>query len=682
MKDALQPTVKRLLLPLLLLLMSGLLAWVGAYQLPFTQTLPVGGDFERQRRLDDAPFLRAINSSEPADQVVDPTRPECQAEPTPTGLGCLIWWWEYAERTGRRPYRWTSDETHFVLPGVGSGRYLIELHAVGAPGGTPVTWESAGGPRYTLTIPEGMPRRYYLLTSSGSDGELRLVMRAQSFTDPSITRELGFVLYTLHTQALPTLWRMPAWPQLGWLALITTAIYLWAMAAGSGRPGAIALSLLALVSATYSLIFHRTALTLFTPLLAALCSLSAMVTIGAAWRERRTGREVAAVTALVMAAFTLRVAGMLHPHAMFSDTALQANKLFEASLGRIFLSAGLPSGAGGGMAPYPPAPFILLMPFQLFGAEDHAVRILLVQIGSALLDSLVVALIWFLLLRSGLGRRAALFAAALYLLPVAALESFSIGELANLGGQALAMPFLALLALGFASPQADRRFWSLTLLTLTLTIALVAHSGVTLSVGALVAAAWAMALTSRLLRRPWPISPWNLGLVAAISLSFVLISYYSAPIYLERIMSGGESRSMGRSIGTVVHETGLGLLGVIPPHARARTLPTLLSLSAMAGLALLWVAPGQHAARMRLRALLAAWWVTTLLTQGLLLVAEQGVRWALFLYPALALTAGPLLAALWLRGRTGRLVAALLLAAIILVGLSQWIVQLRDYRHL
>ena len=682
MKDALQPTVKRLLLPLLALLTSGLLAWSGAYQVPFTQTLSIGGDLGQQRRYDDAPFFRAINSSEPADQVVDPTRPECQGEPTPTGLGCLIWWWELTERTGRRPYRWTSDETHFVLPGVGPGRYLIELHAVGAPGGTPVTWESAGGPRYTLTIPEGIPRRYYLLTGSGPNDELRLVMRAQSFTDPSITRELGFVLYALHTQALPTPWRIPAWPQLAWLTLITTTLYLWAIAAGSGLRGAVVLSLLAVVSTTYSLIFHRTALTLFTPLVATLCSLGAMVTVAAAWFERRTGREVAAVTALVMAAFTLRVAGMLHPHAIFSDTALQANKLFEASLGRIFLSAGLPSGAGGGMAPYPPALFILLMPFQLFGSEDHATRILLVQIGSALLDSLVAALIWLLLLRSGLGRRAALFAAALYLLPVAALESFSIGELANLGGQALAMPFLTLLALGFATPHADRRFWSLTLLTLTLTMALVAHSGVTLSVGAFVAAAWAMALISRLLRRPWPISPWRLGLVAAISLSFVLMSYYSAPIYLERIFSGVQSSSMGRSMSAVVGETGLGLLGVIPPHARARPLPTLLSLSAMAGLVLLWVAPGQHAGRMRLRALLAAWWVATLLTQGLLLVAEQGVRWALFLYPALALTAGPLLAALWSRGRAGRLVAALLLAAIVIVGLSQWIVQLRDYKHL
>jgi len=333
------------------------------------------------------------------------------------------------------------------------------------------------------------------------------------------------------------------------------------------------------------------------------------------------------------------------------------------------------------MAPYPPALFILLMPFQLVGSEDHANRILLVQIGSALLDSVVVALSWFLLLRSGLGRRAALFAAALYLLPVAALESFSIGELANLGGQALAMPFLALLALGFASPHADRPIRSLTLLTLALTIALVAHSGVTLSIGALVAVAWAMALISRLLQRPWPISPWRLGLVAAISLSLVLISYYSAPIYLERIMSGVDGGSMGRSVGAVVSETGLGLLGVIPPHARARSLPTLLSLSALAGLALLWVTPDHHVGRLRLRTLLAAWWVATLLTQGLLLFAEQGLRWTLFLYPALALTAGPLLAALSSRGRAGRLVAWLLLAAIVIFGLSQWMLQLRDYIH-
>ncbi|NWF81617.1 MAG: hypothetical protein HXY37_16470, partial [Chloroflexi bacterium] len=100
---------------------------------------------------------------------------------------------------------------------------------------------------------------------------------------------------------------------------------------------------------------------------------------------------------------------------------------------------------------------------------------------------------------------------------------------------------------------------------------------------------------------------------------------------------------------------------------------------ALGGLALVAARGGAPAAP--LRALLAAWWASTALTMGLLVVAGQGVRWAIFLYPALCLTAGPLLAALWRRGRIARLVAAATLAVIIATGLGAWIVQIRDYIH-
>src|SRR5262249_19538366 len=55
--------------------------------------------------------------------------------------------------------------------------------------------------------------------------------------------------------------------------------------------------------------------------------------------------------------------------------------------------------------------------------------------------------------------------------------------------------------------------------------------------------------------------------------------------------------------------------------------------------------------------LLLSWWLGTLLSLGLLLFAGQGVRWQHFLYPALCLGAGPVLAHLWRRGGAGRAVA-------------------------
>jgi hypothetical protein len=671
------------LLPLLALLAAGLLLWVGAYQVPFAQTLPIGGDLELKRRQDEAPFLTGINGSEPPDQVRDPDLAACQDDPPPHGLRCRIWWWELAERTGQRPYRWTTAETTLLVPGVGTGRYLIELSAGGAPGGSPVTLVSAGGPRYELNIPQGDPRRYRILAVTNAAGDLQLSMRTTPFVAPNDPRELGFVLYELRTRSAESAPRSPAWPQLGWLSLTVAALYLGALAAGAGVWGASLLAALAVGAAAWSLLFQRPTLTLFTPLLATLSVSGATVTMAAAvaMRRRRRLRGLAPVVGLVMSAWALRVAGMLHPHAIFSDSAMQANKLFAASLGDVFLTAGLPGAAGGGLAPYPPALFLILMPLQLFAPVEHGARIVLVQAGSAMLDSLVAALIWFVLRRCGLGSRAALFGAAAYLLPTAALESFSIGELANLGGQALAMPFLAMLAIGLASPLFGRSYWPLALLSAALSLALVAHSGVTLSLGALVATVWTLGVAGVVLGHPGPLSLKRLSLVIAFGLSFALLFYYSAPIYLERVLGGERSDPGGRSLPVILRETTLGILGFIPPGPRSRPIPSLLSLSAIAGLALLWAGRSLRPGTASLRLVLAAWWAATLITQSLLLVANQGVRWGLFLYPALCLSAGPLLAALWRRGRAGRLVAALTLTAIISFGLGQWVVQLRDYIH-
>jgi hypothetical protein len=85
-----------------------------------------------------------------------------------------------------------------------------------------------------------------------------------------------------------------------------------------------------------------------------------------------------------------------------------------------------------------------------------------------------------------------------------------------------------------------------------------------------------------------------------------------------------------------------------------------------------------------LAALLTAWWPGTLLAVvglPLLMGASQGIRWPHFLYPALCLGAGPVLAALWRRGLAGQLVAITMLLTTLSYGLSVWIIQIRDYLH-
>lgn len=649
--------------------------WILAYQLPLAQTIHVGGETTLQRREDDDQFLRGENGSEPADRVDAPDDPRGYR-----------WWWEEVGRTGQPPYRWTSAETTVLLPGAGGGRYLVEILArSGRPGeAAPTVWTPGVAPPVELSLPDGEARRYRLLAAADQAGDLRVVMRTTPYAAPGDPRELGFVLHEARLRALGGGPRMPAWPTLGWLGLAAGVLYGLAATLGAGRGGALALAGGASLAAAYCLAVYRPALTVFAPALG-LLALSCAAMAALAWPLLRGRLEARPVLGMVLLAFALRMGGMLHPQALFSDLGFNANNLFGVTLGRVFFTAGLPSDAGGGQAPYPPGFYLLLLPGELIAAGGEARR-LLVQGGAALLDSLTIALIWALLRRAGLGRRAAALGAACYLLPTPALEAFSIGEYANLGGQALALPLLALL--GFAARTGNREpgttpsvlgSWLSAPLAAAVALALLGHSGVTLSVGATVAAAWGIAWAGRLRGRPGPVDPLRLTAAAAAGLGIALLLYYSAPPFLG-LLAGRGGGGEGTPPLQVLADLARALVGLAPPEDRRVPLPPLIGPAGLGGLALLLWRAGPQAAP--LRALLLAWWAGALLTLALLVVADQGVRWAIFLYPALCVGAGILLDALWRRGARGRLAAAAALALILAAGLAIWVVTIRDYIHI
>ena len=150
---------------------------------------------------------------------------------------------------------------------------------------------------------------------------------------------------------------------------------------------------------------------------------------------------------------------------------------------------------------------------------------------------------------------------------------------------------------------------------------------------------------------------------------------------LDRVnVSGGAARS-GLSPLAILSETASGIFGIIPPRSRGRSLPPLLGILALAGLGLLYAQRGEQPRASGLRLTLSAFWLGALITQALLLIADQGVRWSLFLYPALCLSAGPLLSAIYRRGRIGRFVALAALGSTLAYGILIWIIQIRDYYH-
>jgi hypothetical protein len=702
--------VRRALLPLLAplrerslyaALAAGLVLWSLAYQLPYGPAFAVGGDAATGRRYDDAPFLLGVNAPEPDQSGVADWRT------IPPGYG----------------YRWASGDATLLLPGLGGGVWRLEVGAASGRAGEGVRSEwLAGDRRYALEIAPAVerPRVYRVLAPADASGDvaLRMLTPRLNTGDP---RDLGLVLTSVRAAPAGGGLRLPALPQLGWLALALALAYAQLRAAGlSARHALLAGLALALLAAAL-LAIARLALTSFTPALAAvlaggfaltaalrLLAFAALQTAeagpqtadrstsnnsersehGGGLRSAVGGRErseqsaasaqrfLAALVGIVALAWALRLGGMLHPQYRFSDVYFNANNLLKLELGRVYFTAGLPAESGGGDAPYPPGMYLALAPLQALFPPTLDGRALLLKVGVALLDSLAAGLIGLVLWR-GAGARAALLGAALYVAPPPQLLSFSVGEFANIGGQALALPALATLALFAATDKGQRLaplVFSLQPIAL-LCIGLLAHSGVAISLACALAGLWLVRSAGALRSGDWRRLA-RLTTVGILAGALAAAIYYSAPIFMSifaaRLAGPG---AVPAPAGETPLGRALGSLGSVIAW-RGKIVPPLAVVGAL-GLALLLT-------RRRggdVWALAAAWWLGTLLSLGLLAAARQGVRWDLFFFPALCLCGGAALDALWRRGRWGRLVTLALTIFPIYYGVVFWVAQVRNNYH-
>jgi hypothetical protein len=668
-------------------LACGLLLWTLAYQAPYTCWLDLGGNLQTGRRYDDAPFLGdTFNAPEPADPIPEATK--------------LLW-------------RWSRDDSTIVFPGIGGGRWLARVRASGGPRPSPVTsrWDD-GTTIFTVAV-DGVQRDYRFMAEADGAGDLRLHFVAPPLQTSGDPRTLGLVMTRVVVEPAGGV-RAPALGQLALLAVALGLIYLLGRRLALGRWPMLALALALAGLAGLLLARERMALTLLAPRLTAI--LAGCYALGIAlaaayqhtiadcrpalpldilgnrvveglqiadWSSKQTDRRSSIVdrpslvVGLIVLAAALRLGGMLHPHARFSDDGLNANNLIGFTSGLVYFTEGLPSESGGGQAPYPPGQYIVFAPAQLLiqAKLDSAQAIvnayrLLLRIGNALLDSLAVGLIWYVLRRCGHGPRAALLGAALYLLPPPMLKSLSVGEFANVFALALALPLPALLAIHARELSRPQLFAALLGL---LGLALLGHLGVSISIFCLLGCL-GLAWLSRSETRG---SAGSLALAGLIVLGLVALFYYtpfrdvlgariatppvqatSAGIAEKLAREASRSRDLGLHPLALI----LGAIGVPAVALRARH----------------WRGPGQRTA---LGSLLIAWWSGTLLSLGLLLFASQGVRWQPFLYPALCIGAGPALAGLWARGRAGRIVTAGIVIFLLWYGLAFWVRQISDYLH-
>lgn len=630
-----------------LALLIGLALWALAYQAPFAYQIDIGGNQATRHQRHDDPFLSDFNDSEPKSLYDNP------------------------EIT---PYRWTREHSEIVLPGVGGGRWHVRVRATsGRPDGSAIQtqWDAGSGP-IRIQV-DGRPVLYALEASATPAGDLRLALDAPALPNAADRRTLGMVLYEMAVEP-DTGPMVPAPGQLALMAALLVLGYLLARRLVWRARGAFWCVLLLALLGAGLLVWARVGLALATPPLAlVLAGCYLLGILGDAIYRRWLMPAVGAgrqplIVALVLLALALRLGGVLHPYAIFSDLGLNRHNLEGVARGEIYFTEGLPSEAGGGDAPYPPGQYLLLAPAMLALPGGDAALNALIKVGNALADSLALALIWFLLRRGGYSERAALLGAGLYLLPGPMLSSLSVGEFANVAGQSLALPLL--FYAGVHARDLGTRHARVTLAAL-LGIALIGHLGVTISLFGVLAAlllAWMLRPATRPAARALLVGG---ALVAAL----IVLFYYTAllDVLLARLGSpGAASASLAKKVHDQINRTtvlrltvllvGLGAIGGVLAGVRTRRW------------AHAWAQPA-------IGTLLSAWWAGTVLSLGLLLFASQGVRWQAFFYPALCLGGGPALDQLWKRGWAGR--AALIAAASFLLwnGLEFWIRQIYYYLH-
>lgn len=554
-----------------------------------------------------------------------------------------------------RAFRWAFADARLRFPGAGRTSFSSRLRVVaGQPRGVVLSgWWLGGAP--LIAVPLAPEARSYHLLVPATTPDLDLRLDTPPFQAPNDPRSLAFAADAFSFRTLAP--ARPAPASLAWLLGNVGLAYLLIRRWGAAPLLATMVGCGVVILFAALLAWQRFGLTTFAPrLFVALAAVNAgslllppvLGSLAALACVTVAPGEVRAVTTLVMLAWLIRLGGLLHPQAYTSDLGLHANNLIGVTRGEVIFTEGLPSEAGGGRAPYPPAQYVMLLPGQLLAPARTVVTI-----GNTLADSLAIASLWLLLRMTSAPASAALFAGGLYLFAPPLLKSLSVGEMANVWGQALVGPLL-LLVLSW-----QRRTLPAWALLAGFAVAFLGHFGVLLSLLLFFAVYEALLLVER--------GAWiKLAVLLLAALLLVVAGYYSAH---GRLLSqpGGSARlpfTFDR-VWRVVAESISSVDRIGPLMAALGTAGLVLVMTRLR----------------RLRSLMLAWWLSALLSLGSLLWTQQTLRWQAFLFPALALCGGVALAALARRGRVGHTLAYALLAVAVVRGAIFWYVQIATYQH-
>ena len=619
------------LLALLALTALGLLfAW--QVRRPFV--LDVGG-------ADDAPYLRGVHAGEVSDG-------------------------------GALTYRWTRGDTTIAIPGYGATEATLTLRMQGARpnGGPPPTVQiaiGAGQAQAVALAPELRDYAFPVGKGAFRDGALRVVIVAPTFRPPGDARDLGISLDRVELRDAGGSGGLTP-PPLGVLAVALLATLLAyvtvAMLLTAPLGGLLAGVATAAIFVGCGL-GPRFMLALYAPGLARIVGAVAVATLLTGWAAWRLGerfdwaatrRALGGAALLAGANLLVLLLGLRHPQFRSSDLLLNVHRLEFVQRGDWIFTLALP-GARAIEAPYPPLFYAAMLPFATF-VRDTA---LLVE-ATAAVALAAGALLTFALARRVTGEDgAALWAAGAYGAVPITYAMASAGNFANLFGQGVAN--LALVGVILSLGRWRRPLVAAGLLAL-LVLALLGHFGVFLS---LLVAVPLLALIAA--RGGATARRQGLALLAcfgvALLITWALYYRFHTALLLghARDFLAGETNARGTEEAATLPERLRNLWGGLLLWWGWPALPL-----ALAGVNLLRrVRPSPQLW------LTLGWLGTAVIFAAGELVAGLGVRFQLFVAPALAVAAGWALWQLWCSHRRFGPLASLAIGGVWLwQGLALW----------
>ncbi len=418
-------------------------------------------------------------------------------------------------------YRWTRANSRLWLNQVGVGEHtIITLKLGGRPIPANVQMMLHDSPWFAFTAATQPRTLQVLLPDAGQ--QTWIDIQSETYEAPGDPRQLGikferFAISNLHG-GIPF---PPAVQYLAQLAvLLLTQLTVFRLG-WRPRPQlvllvGVALGLAALLSSELLLSMD------FLPRLAGAGLVLAIFTMVVLPRIEywachpehgfTKAQELRVLWALMLAAITIRLVGVLYPSFGGQDLGRNLSRFTTTIIGQLYIIA--PSGEfAKGLTIYPTGPYLGLMPGMLAISDMPA----LMQGGLAFMDGLTALVIGLIALKLGGGKHAARLALALYAANIAAFGAMGYSFSAQIFGQWFTAP-LALLLLASSAPP-NRRTWLLAMILLS--FAIFSHIGV-----ALLALGWMGLLLIFTTIAYWRIPWWGWGLftlTCIVSLAFLYV---------------------------------------------------------------------------------------------------------------------------------------------------------------